>query len=133
MLSNFHQSVFNGSQINGRNKNKRQPCQDVRVPRGDTIDGLCSKLIRQYIAIFIFVIYCIVSWPMYHDAYRIVKSLPKPTPKVQWHKKKNTSALYFHVFIFNVSSVSVCPVKVQECTEMSFFISMLWQLHQCVY
>ncbi len=41
---------------------------------------LCEKIDT----ICIFVIYCIASWPMYRDAYCIVKSLPSPTPSLQF-------------------------------------------------
>ncbi len=79
---------------------------------------------------------CIVSRPMHRDTYRIVKSLPKPSLKVQWHKTtpvhfnlipsisvfhcfqcvklKSKSALKFH-FHFDVAvGTSVCLVIFQH-------------------
>ncbi len=42
----------------------------------------------------------------------------------------SSTYIFFHVFNFSVSTVSVCPVKVEDCTKISFFISMLLQQHQ---
>ncbi len=59
----------------------RQEETSCAAAAGPGWEACARKLIQQYIAIFIFVNYCIVSWPMYRDAYRIVKSLPNPALK----------------------------------------------------
>ncbi len=45
---------------------------------------------------------------MYRDAYRVVKSLQKPTTK--FSDSKEHLRTLFHAFNFSLSTVSVCPV-----------------------